>query len=250
MLQQERFQHILGQIKRENAVHIRELAQEIGVSESTVRRDISDLAARGALKKVFGGAVAADTNSRKIIAEEQGMTEKSLVRVAEKRRIAEYAAGLVNDDDFVYIDAGTTTGMLVEYLENRNAYYVTNGIRHALRLAERGFKVCILSGRPKFITEAVVGTACVENMRDYNFTKAFMGANGVDLRKGFTTPDIDESIVKREAVKRAYIPYVLSDSSKFGIVSSVCFAEIRDCCIITDRCPDDAFKETTVVQEV
>lgn len=249
MLQQERHTIIREQLQRHGAVEVHELAVLMQVSDSTVRRDIQDLADAGVLKKVFGGAVLPD-KSKRIIAREQEMTEKAAIHVDEKRAIAAYAATLVNDDDFVYIDAGTSTGLLVECLENDKATYVTNGIRHAMRLAERGFGVIILSGRPKPTTEAVSGIVAAENMKQYHFTKAFLGTNGITEDAGLTTPDLDEAIVKTEAIRHAYITYILADSSKFGVETAVTFGQIKDCCLLTDRCPEEKYKAMTIVKEV
>lgn len=75
----------------------------------------------------------------------------------EKTAIAEYAATLVEDGDFIFIDAGTTTQKLIDFLPEKEVTYVTNGFIHAKKLAERNFKVYIPGGEIKLLTEAVVG---------------------------------------------------------------------------------------------
>lgn len=244
MLQQERFQIIKDEVRRQSAVTVHDLAIMMNVSESTVRRDISSLDDAGEIKKVFGGAVAIDkTTDKGIIARESGMAEKSMLFVEEKRAIGKYAASLIEDDDFIFIDAGTTTGFLIENLENRKATYVTNGMRHAIRLSELGFRSYILAGQAKYLTEAIAGTLACESMRRYGFTKSFIGTNGIDIKKGLTTPDIEEAMVKEEAVRRSAEAYILTDSSKFGAVSSVSFADIGNVTIITDKCPDKKYEK-------
>ena len=83
------------------------------------------------------------------------------------------------------------------------AHYVTNGIAHARLLAQKGCKVFVPGGMLRPNTEAIVGAAAVASLQAYNFTKAFLGANGVDLQAGFTTPDPEEAAVKATAVRRA-----------------------------------------------
>ena len=229
MLQQERFQIILDDLARESAVTVRDLANKMSVSESTIRRDISALDDAGKVNKVFGGAVSAEQGTtRKIISKERSIAEKQVLNIEEKTSVAKYAAALVEDDDFVFIDAGTTTALLIENLTNKHATYITNGIRHA---------------------EAITGALAWESMKKYDFTKSCIGVNGIDPEKGFTTPDIEESLVKSEAVRRSMQAYILSDNSKFGVVSSVTFADIGKAAIITNACSDERVKKATQVIE-
>lgn len=83
-----------------------------------------------------------------------------------------------------------------------------------------------------------------------NFTKAFLGANGISDDHGVTTPDVEEGLIKAEAVNRSYITYVLADSSKFGKISSVTFADLSQVCIVTDSVPDTKYHDKAVIKEV
>jgi len=100
------------------------------------------------------------------------------------------------------------------------------------------------------MTEAAVGSAAIESIKQYNFTKCFMGANGVDIERGFTTPDISEAAIKAEAVRRSHVSYVLVDHEKFGRVSSVSFAKIEDASIITNRAENPQYRQYTSIKEV
>lgn len=250
MLQQERFNYIMKKLRSDSIVKVHELSKEMNVSESTVRRDITDLSKAGRLKKVFGGAMTAARPDPSHASIELDVASKSSLRVPEKTAIAEYAATLINDNDFVFIDAGTTTGIMIDHLKNKNATYVTNGIMHAMKLSSKGMKTYIISGQPKAVTEAVAGSLAVESLRRYDFSKCFIGANGIDIERGLTTPDLEESIVKAEAIKRSYMPYILADSSKFGKISSVTFSPMEKCCIITDSPIDEKYKKHTIIKEV
>ena len=141
----------------------------------------------------------------------------------EKRRIAQFAAGLIQPDDFVYLDAGTTTGYILDYLPARSATFVTNAVSHAKRLAAAGNRVILIGGELKGTTEAVIGSQAILTIQGYHFTKGFFGTNGVSKRHGFTTPDPNEALVKQEAMRQTERCYVLADSQKFGMVSSVTF---------------------------
>ena len=247
MLTQERYQLILQLLGERRTVTVAELTRALGASEATVRRDLNALAAMGRLNKVHGGATALGGS---ILSVEEDVSTKSALHVAEKQAIGQYAASLIEHDDFVYIDAGTTTGKLIDYLGEVRATFVTNGIDHARRLAQRGLKTYLLGGQFKLSTEAIVGAAAVQGLRQYNFTKCFMGANGVDISAGFTTPDTEEAILKSEAVNRSYLAFVLADASKFGLVSPVTFASLASCCILTDHLPDESYRANTMIKEV
>ncbi|MCQ4638260.1 DeoR/GlpR family DNA-binding transcription regulator [Anaerovorax odorimutans] len=247
MLQDERHEKILKQLKTQHAVKVTSLAKELGISESTIRRDINELHQMGKLKRVFGGAVSI---SGDMASGETDVAVRSQINIQEKEQIARYAATMINDNDFIFIDAGTTTERMIEYLEKKNVTYVTNGIVHAKKLIQRGFNAYMIGGLLRPSTEAAIGTAAIDSIRKYNFTKCFMGTNGVDIERGFTTPDIGEAAIKTEAMKQSYISFVLADHAKFGLISSVTFAGLDDACIITDRTPEQQYCQHTVIKEV
>ena len=248
MLTKERRDLILSYINEKKAVTVPELMEEFGASAATIRRDLSELHDAKKLVKVHGGATA--IGSSDVNTFEPSVLAKSSLNVEEKDAISKYAASLINDDDFVYIDSGTTTLEMIKYITNTKAKYITNGIVHAKRLLERGLGTMIIGGRCKPTTEAIIGPDCIEGIGKYHFTKAFMGTNGISIDAGFTTPDVDEALVKAEAVKHAYISYILADHSKFGQVSSVTFADISACCIITDKEAGKGYSSKTIIKVV
>ena len=118
MLTEQRFDIILKLLEEKKSVTVTELRELLDASESTVRRDITALDKAGKLTKVFGGAVALN---HKVTAYEPTVAQKSELNKEEKQKIAKYAASLITPDDFVYLDAGTTTGLMLEYLEGVKA---------------------------------------------------------------------------------------------------------------------------------
>lgn len=238
MLTETRQEEILRMLEQKGSVTVQELKDVFGASESTIRRDLNVLHKKGALIKVFGGAV--QTESRINTREEEVALRKEQSR-EEKLRIARYAASLIEPDDFIYLDAGTTTGYMIPYLTERTAMFVTNAVSHALMLAENGFRVILIGGELKAATEAIVGNGAYVNLKKYNFTKGFWGANGVNPMAGFTTPDINEAMIKECAMKHTQRPYVLCDSRKFHQVSPVSFGEFHAAQIITDCMPDETY---------
>ena len=248
MLTQERRDLIVAYINENSAATVTDLMKEFDASAATIRRDLAALHDEHRILKVFGGATA--LSAQDVNTKEPSVKTKASLNVEEKDLISKYAASLINDDDFVYIDSGTTTLEMIKYIENKKAKYITNGIVHAKKLLEKGLNTMIIGGKCKPTTEAIIGPDCVEGIRKYHFTKAFMGTNGISIDAGFTTPDVDEARVKREAVGHAYISYILADHSKFGQVSSVTFADITACCIITDKDVNKTYHGKTIIKVV
>lgn len=247
MLNQKRYELIQDIIIKRNTVTVAELAKELNTSESTIRRDLTALDRLGKIKKFFGGATA--------VKESEGFFEdKVSVREAlmnkEKTEIAKYASTLINDSDFVYIDAGTTTSRFVDFVTNSKATYLTNGITHGRKLIHRGLNAYIIGGKIKPTTEAIIGAEGIASLKSFNFSKAFLGSNGIDIDAGFSTPDIEEARIKQVVIDKAYTSFVLADNTKFGRVFPVSFSELNKCCIITDVLPDNRFRKETIIKEV
>lgn len=247
MLAEERWQAILDLLEREKSVTVTELTERLHTSESTIRRDLTQLAGMRKLNKVHGGATLITT---RYVLLDQTMKEKQSLHAPEKQRIGAYAAALIRDDDFVYIDAGSTTARLVEAVESSAAVFVTNSIAHARRLLAKGCRVLLPGGTLKATTEVLVGAETVEALRRYHFTIGFWGANGVSDRNGFTTPETEEAMVKQVSMEQTERKYVIADGSKFSQVSPVTFAPFRSAQIITNRLTDPAYARYRNITEV
>ena len=146
MLTQQRHEIILKLLKEKGSITVTEVRDLLDTSESTVRRDIKALDKEGKLEKVFGGAVEA---GQKVTAHEYTVAQKNELNCDAKQKIAEYAASLIEPDDFVFLDAGTTTAHMIDFIRATSAVFVTNAVAHAQRLASRGFKVILVGGELK-----------------------------------------------------------------------------------------------------
>lgn len=232
MLAEERFSCIIGLVNEKGSTTVQELMEYLDASESTIRRDLNALDLRGELVKVHGGAIAVEKAFKM---RDDTVSDRRVVNMEEKRRIAEYAAGLIKADDFVYIDAGTTTEYIIDYITEKNAIYVTNAVDHAMKLARKGCDVYLTGGRLKSSTEAIVGAEAFETLSGYNFTIGFWGTNGIHKRTGFTTPDREEAGIKHISFKNCKRKYIVADSTKFNAISPVHFADFEDAVIITNK---------------
>ena len=232
MLTEDRFEKILELVNENGSVTVSDICEILGVSESTARRDIVALDKNKKLQKVFGGAIALEHT---VISAEPTVAQKLMVNEEGKRVIAKKAVEFVEAEDVIYLDAGTSTGYMLDYLSIKSVRICTNSISHAKVLAAKGFKVILLGGEVKGTTEAIIGSQAMKMLEHFHFTKGFFGTNGVTKEAGFTTPDSSEALIKELAMKQCRHCYVLADSEKFDVISSVTFAKYTDATIITDN---------------
>lgn len=247
MIVEERWSKILNLLDEKESLQVKDIAKALHASEATIRRDITSLAKLGKLTKVHGGILKSD---EAYVMRDLSMVEKQNLHPEEKRLIGKYASTLIQPNDFVYLDAGTTTEACAEYIQEYNATYVTNSIPIAHRMIQKGFRVIVPGGEVKTSTEALIGAETVQFLERYHFTIGFFGTNGVNQKNGFTTPELNEASVKQKALEHTKNGYVLCDHSKFSVISPIMFGNFNDATIITDVYPKELGKRPTNVVEV
>ena len=245
MLTKKRHQLILELLAREEVVKMQKIVEQTGASESTIRRDLSQLETAGHLRRVHGGATA---NHLQI--EEPNYFEKSDQHVEEKERIARAAADLIEDGMYVYLDAGTTTLAIVPYLEEKAITVVTNSLPLANTLLYHRIPTFVVGGQLKHSTQALVGYNAREGMLIYHFDVAFLGMNGVHPAQGFTTPDPEEALVKKTAIELAKQSYVLVDETKLDAISFSRVASLQAATIITTTSSEQEAKYSQYTEVV
>jgi len=211
MLTKQRHQLILQRLSEQKVVKLKELVDLTDSSESTIRRDLTDLEAEGYLARVHGGATLIATPD-----EEPTFEEKRDRFVDEKVAIARKAATFIEDGMSIYLDAGTTTQAMVPFLQGKKIIVVTNSLPIANELFDLDIKTFVIGGELKRSTQALVGYNARESMMNYRVDLAFLGMNGIDLEAGYTTPDPEEALVKKTAIELAQTSFVLADASKIG----------------------------------
>jgi DeoR family fructose operon transcriptional repressor len=223
---EERQQAIAALVAERGRVAVTAVAEEFGVTTETVRRDLAVLERSGVLRRVHGGAVPAGT----LTLVEPGLGERHGTRSEAKRVIAAAALDLLpRSDGSIALDGGTTTAALADLLPaDRRLLAVTSSVPIAARLAAKGINLHLLGGRVRGVTQCAVGEATVQALADLRVDVAFMGANGISSRHGFTTPDEAEASVKRAMVRAGQRVIVLADSSKLDREHLVRFAALDD----------------------
>lgn len=239
MLIEERKQQIIEFVEKNRGASVQELMALLKASESTIRRDLTELDRKGLLVKVHGGALAITRE----VTSDTAVSEREYLNRDQKIQIARYAASLITDDDIVYLDAGTSTEFLPDYLDCKDTVFVTNAIAHARKLGNLGYQVYLPGGFLKDQTEALTGADTCEYLSRFHFTKGFFGANGLSFRQGCTTPDVQEANVKEMAIRHCKNCYVLCDSSKFDTISTITFASFSDVHILTDSDIPESYRK-------
>lgn len=244
MLTKQRHEEMVNIIRERGSVTTNEMAKILGISESTARRDINFLADTGKVIKVFGGAMF---DPQDVDTQEDSFEQRMDINATEKGKAAEKALELITPDDFIYIDAGTTTKYIADNFNMNGVRIVTNGIEHARILASKGNEVVLVGGNVKMSTDAIVGTLAVNTLDKYHFTKGFFGTNGISPKAGYTTPDINEALVKKAAMQKCSKSFIVCDSSKFNTISAVTFASFREATIVTNLCPAEFSKYKNII---
>ena len=216
MLARQRQELILDAVRATGGVRVSELVERLGVSDMTVRRDIDELARRGLVARVHGGATAAGSS-----VEEPGFAAKSGLHTGAKRAIAAAAAALVEPGASVALSAGTTTHAVASVLLGvPRLTVVTNSLRVAevLHAAPRDDLTVVLTGGERTPSDALVGPVTVAALRGLHVDWLLMGVHGMDADAGFTTPNLVEAETNRALVASARQVAVVADNSKWGVV--------------------------------
>ncbi|HAQ08671.1 MAG TPA: DeoR family transcriptional regulator [Bacillus bacterium] len=229
MLTSERHRLILQMIKEKPIVKIQELVDLTDSSESTIRRDLTQLEESKYLKRVHGGAARLRGKLQ-----EPSMTEKSTANLQEKKKIAQYAASLIEEGDSIYLDAGSTIREMIPYLQVKDIVVVTNGLMHLPHLLERQIETYVIGGYAKLKTNAIIGRGALSSLEQYRFDKCFLGVNGVHPQSGYTTPDQEEAMIKQKAMSLSREVYALADDSKFSEIAFAKIADLNEAVIITN----------------
>ncbi|MET4592090.1 DeoR/GlpR family DNA-binding transcription regulator [Arthrobacter sp. 754] len=234
MLPAARHQAIVEALQRERVVRVSDLAQQLGVSLMTVRRDIELLEEGGRVERIHGGAkLPGDASTH-----EPGFELKSTQLTAEKRAIALEAAGLVQEGMAVGLSAGTTTWALANELVNGpRITVVTNSVRIADQFhhgpsagSARFASTVILIGGERTPSDALVGPIATAALKQLHLDVLFLGVHGMDAEAGFTTPNLLEAETDRAFVAAARKTVVVADHTKWGTlgISTIAPLEAAD----------------------
>ncbi|MEW6285676.1 MAG: DeoR/GlpR family DNA-binding transcription regulator [Chloroflexota bacterium] len=219
------------------AVHqiarIADLCALLETSEATVRRDLEWLENEGILERTHGGAIL----SQRLTFEPEYL-QRAQKNPEEKRAIGALAASLIQDDDIVFINSGTTTTQVLHSIRaNPTITVFTNNLNASLEIGDAGFQHHVLGGEFQPRSKSTAGRFALENLRQVYADKCIIGVDGISLKHGCTVPTNAEAEVVRAMIERTKGKVIIAaDSSKWGVVSNFQVASIDEVdVLVTDE---------------
>lgn len=243
-LVENRRNKVLMALKNNGFVKVGELAEELQVSPLTIRRDLQYLEDHKKLERFYGGATVTDRDP-------EFSTEKDEVKLYRKR-IAQYAASLVEDGDTIFINTSATALQMIKYIKDKRVTVITNNGKAIYMEHSSKISVILSGGELREIKEAMVGEFATNNISKVTAKKSFIGCTGLSVETGMTTEILSEVNINQLMLQRVTgTSYILADHTKIGRNSSFVScptAEILN--IITDeKAPAevlDGFRENEI----
>ena len=246
-LTSSRQQTLLDMLDADGELHVAALAERLQVSQETIRRDLSDLEARGALKRVHGGAISLSSPRLRTLSERGGVKE------AEKAAIGRLAAGLVRDNETVFVGEGTTALAFAKSVVNRvAARFTTNMIDIAQTLVvDRRSEVSLTGGVLDAEHNLLTGFGTIRSVQQRYFDAVIIGTSGIHESLGFMDYRDDYAALYQTLLGRTKRFIVLADHSKFGKGPPVCTFPLNSVqTVVTDRMPSAVFQEAFAAASV
>lgn len=224
-LTRDRQQHFLRLLRERGEMDVVAAHTLLGVSLETIRRDLRALESQGYVRRSYGRVFPVESG-----AFETGLEVRKTINREEKMRIAQAVVPRLGTAQTVFIDEGFNTELIAGALpEDRRLLVVTASLPIATLLAPREhMEVIILGGRVRGNTLGVVDVSAVKMIESFNFDLAIIGANGISVERGMTTPDPAVAAVKSAAISKSTRRIFVGAHHKFGRSTFVTFADLSD----------------------
>jgi len=216
-MSEARRNELLQLVSARGFIRVTDASDELGVSEVTIRADLTQLEQRGSVVRVHGGAMLPGAIREPSL--ENAREQQSIA----KRAIGEHTAGVVRSGDSVFLDVGSTAlavaNALVERRDLHDLVVVTNGLSIALALeaALPRFTVIVTGGTLRPLQHSLVNPYASQLIDSLRFDLAIIGCNGVDVTSGVTNVNLPETEVKRQVMRVASRRILVADGSKLGV---------------------------------
>lgn len=231
----ERRAFILRRLEQNAEVRVTDLSKETGISEVTIRKDLTVLQKRHLLLRTRGGAMRKPIENPN---EDTTIDRKRMFNVKEKARIGAEAVKMIKEDDVIMLDSGTTTLEIARQLDKfHHLRILTNSMNIATELMRyKRFDVVLLGGNVRVNSHSLVGPIALSVLNNFRQYKLFLGVDSFSLENGISTPNLEEALLNQLMIQQADKVIAVFDSSKFNKRSYVHVADAKDLdCIITDH---------------
>lgn len=238
MLKTKRLDEIKEYVFKHKTVSLDELVDVFGVSKNTVRRDIKLLVEQGEIKKVYGG-VAVNHSTLTSFNDRQVWNQNG------KQKIAKMASDYVEDGDIIFVDSGTTTLEMLEFVKDKNITVVTNNVDFIVKaMPYDNLNIFSTGGMIERKTKSFISYKGLDIFKTYNINKAFMASTGISITNGVTNSSPLESEIKSSAVKKCPHVFLLVDHRKFDKYALTTYCDLKDIhYLVTDRLPTEHYQE-------
>jgi len=228
MIAAERRNIIKDLLIKNKSAKVSDLVKQFNVSEETIRRDLNQLEKEGFLEKNYGGAILVE--KKLPIPSVLPLSERQQQFSREKELIGRKAAELIEEEQTIILDAGTTTWHVATSLAEKGKLTI---ITNAMNIAEQCTKneaasIYLLGGKLRRNSLSTVGPQAEEELKKYNANYVFLGTSGISLRHGFTSSDLYEAEMKKAMVSAGYKRVVLADHSKLQKAGLTTFCTFHD----------------------
>lgn len=203
---------ILEKLDSQGQVVVSSLSKELGVSEVTIRNDLTKLEQKNMLIRARGGAIKLDR-----VGVDFAISDKNQQHLEEKKLIGQVVAELIEDGDTIILDSGTTTMEIAKNLYKvADLTVITNALNVASLLAEhKNANIIIPGGFLRKNSLSLVGVTAEESFRNYFCDKLFLAVDGFNTTHGLSTPNVEEAHLNRIMIEISKKVIVVTDSSKF-----------------------------------
>lgn len=241
MIKDKRINKIEEYIFEHKSVSLDELMDVFKVSKNTIRRDVQELVERGDFKKVYGGVAVNDDKRAKL----ESFHDRQVRNQTEKELIGKAAANYVKDGDIIFIDSGTTTIEMIEYIKNKQVTVITNSLDFIVRaLPYENLNVITAGGVLERKTNSFGILKYMDILNAYNINKAFMASTGVSLSNGVTNASPLESELKASIVDRSSDVFLLIDHNKFDKYGLMTYCKLDKIdYLVTDKLPSEVYQD-------
>lgn len=215
MLTKERIIYLLDRLDRDHIIHVKEIAEELDVSQSTIRRDLTELENQGKLKRVHGGAIKGSVSDIVSKRRERNAPDPVTDDPASVRALCKAAADLVEDGECIFIDSGSIVAGMIEYLAARPVRIVTNNHLVISRLSDPKAQIIVIGGDyiPRYAMSG--GAMALHDISQFQFDRSFLECAGLDLERGMTyTSDLETRDIKEHVMNASSASYLLASGSK------------------------------------
>ena len=220
------------------------LCEYFNVSKNTIRPDIAEMDKNGCIKKVYGGIVINTDEEPEPEPKHGHSWVINTTNLEEKMEIAKLAAALVEDEDVIYIDIGTTTALLLPYIEKKKNVTIVTANIHAINAAVEAekFNIIATGGTLYPPSKAFVGPSVTRSLNMYNISKFFMSTIGVSIENGVTSASPLDCEIQYLLASKPGRHYLMMDSTKLDAPSLVSYGSLKDFdSVIMDRKPQQKY---------